>query len=530
MKCKYLFYLIGIWLLVACDEDKGNYNYTEINEVSITDLEKGKLYTKVAFVDHLIFNPEIQSTTGKKNDEDYEYEWKLIPNGKDFNEIENVEELTVSRERKLDMLVTLKPGNYTGFFIVKDKETGVSFSTNFTLTVKSITSEGWMVLCEENGKSRMDIVFNETEQKDLVAHNIWEEDEFDPGKPVRVIYNYYMGEIVTLLVTDKGTYHLDKYDMHAGEDNDLKWRFGMIPESVHVLASANSQFSGATYWALVDDKNDVYLLDRDVSGSVFEYPVNKIDGEEFKAAPFVGVSYDSDYNGGGYGCLPVVLYDTTHRQFVVIRNHAVYPSVMTFSGKILFSAQTGRDMVHMESTKSGLIYSILKDPVTQQHYFYGMKLRAIYTEPENWWEEGEYEEYNVQEYYGEVKGEGLADATMFACHHLHPYLFYLSNNKVYQFDMGHPDEPAKEVLSFPGETIRVMKFNPFTAWEQYADWERARGYQLIVGTNVDNMDEKECGIMRVYDVPNLMEPLVKVKEFKKLGKIVDIAYKERSKR
>lgn len=66
MKCKYLFYLIGIWLLVACDEDKGNYNYTEINEVSITDLEKGKLYTKVAFVDHLIFNPEIQSTTGKR--------------------------------------------------------------------------------------------------------------------------------------------------------------------------------------------------------------------------------------------------------------------------------------------------------------------------------------------------------------------------------------------------------------------------------------------------------------------------------
>ena len=36
-----------------------------------------------------------------------------------------------------------------------------------------MTSEGWMVLCEENGKSRMDIIFNSNENDDLIAHNIW---------------------------------------------------------------------------------------------------------------------------------------------------------------------------------------------------------------------------------------------------------------------------------------------------------------------------------------------------------------------
>ena len=79
-----------------------------------------------------------------------------------------------------------------------------------------------------------------------------------------------------------------------------------------------------------------------VYGSVFEYPINKIDGKiDFKAAPFVGVSFDDNYSNGGYGCAPAVLYDETHQQFLVIRNNSTYPSVMTFSGEQKFSVQTG---------------------------------------------------------------------------------------------------------------------------------------------------------------------------------------------
>ncbi len=61
------------------------------------------------------------------------------------------------------------------------------------------------------------------------------------------------------------------------------------------------------------------------------------------------------------------------------------------------------------------------------------------------------------------------------------------------------------------------------------DWERARNYQLLIGTRERRVPENECGIMRLYDVPNLMGDLVKKKEYKKLGKIVDIVYKERKK-
>ena len=85
------------------------------------------------------------------------------------------------------------------------------------------------------------------------------------------------------------------------------------------------------------------------------------------------------------------------------------------------------------------------------------------------------------------------------------------------------------MLNFPRATIRFVKFFPLVAWETYEEWERQRGYQLVVATVKDGADTNECGVVRMYDVPNLMAPLVKQKEYTGLGNIVDITYKERKK-
>ena len=399
MKFKYILIVLSVLQFGACSDDKGNYIYKEINELMVVEnLEKGKLYTKVSFVDSLSFDPVINSTLKDFNEADYEYLWKAIPKGVDFNKIEHVDSLVLSTERRIDMLLTLKPGDYSCFFNIIDKETGICWSTPFQLRVKSMTSEGWMVLCEENGKSRMDIIFNSNENDDLIAHNIWGNEPFKPGFPRRLLYNYSVNEVFPMLVTDDDTYVMDPEYLRVGEDNSLKWRFGITPDAVHLLASNLSMFSVSNRLVIVDDRHEVYSIDRSVYGSVFEYPINKIDGKiDFRAAPFVGVSFDDNYINGGYGCAPAVLYDATHRQFLVIRNNSTYPSVMTFSGEHIFPVQTGCDLVHMESTKSGLIYAILKHPTTHEFFFCGMKLRARYKAPQYWWQQGDYEEYNIQE-------------------------------------------------------------------------------------------------------------------------------------
>ena len=112
MKCKYILILLGMLQFWACSEDKGNYDYHEINEVAIAEgLEQGKLYTKVSFVDNLTFDPVIESTLKDFNEADYEYEWKAIPKGVDFGVIEKADSFVLSTERRVDMVLTLIPGD-----------------------------------------------------------------------------------------------------------------------------------------------------------------------------------------------------------------------------------------------------------------------------------------------------------------------------------------------------------------------------------------------------------------------------------
>ena len=513
MKYKYLLFLALAWCVISCYDDKGNYDYKEINELKISGIEDKVYYEKIAFVDSLKIYPEIESPWYNDDHERYQFTWKLIPSTADVNVDGDTIDYVVSQEKNLILPITEKVGTYRGFFIVSDPGNGISWYKNFYLRVRTLTSEGWMVLCDKGGESRLDIIFNVNENEDMIAHDLWQELNFRTGKPIKLINSYRTGGgSARLFISEKGTYNMDKLDLHVGEDNNLRWEFGAQPEKVEVRASGISQFGSQTsYWIVVDKNGDAYLNDKKIWGSIFDFPINKLEGKTpFVAAPFVGVNYVSTYSGPS-----VMMYDETNKQFVEVIDGASYPSVMKFNGTQLFSAQTGQDMVHLESTKNGYNYAILRDPRTGKYFFYGIILNAS----------GK----NTQEYYGEVFGPNLDRVKQFACHHMYPYLFYAVDNKVYQFDMSHPDRAAKEVLSFPGETIQVIKFTAFVAWEAYKDWERARNYQLLVATNVEDKDENGCGIVRMYDVPNLMGDLVQKKEHMGLGKIVDVTYRERDK-
>ncbi|WP_297058372.1 PKD-like family lipoprotein [uncultured Duncaniella sp.] len=513
----------------GCADDIGNYDYTEINEVSLErgnkSPEEGKTYDVVAFIDNIDFDPQLKSSLGVNDESAYEYEWRIMPLGTDWSAID-AEEITVCTTRRINQPVTLSPGKYSAFFNVKDKSTGVTWTTCFYLMVRSVTNEGWLILSNVNDKCRLDIVYNRSETEDLLSHDIFQDVDMDLGKPERLIFNYDLGDQATLLVTDKNTWNLDRVDLHIAEENSLVWRFGVSPGSVRVKASAISKFAGRNLWAIIDEKDDIYTIARNVDGAFFEFPLTRLNGTTpFKPAPFICVNHSNANNG----CNPVIMYDADHRQFIQIHNNSVYPSVMDFKGRHIFDNPTGRDMLHMESTKAGPIHSVLRDPATNDTYFYTINMRGEYIEAEHWWEEGEYISYNEQAAYGKVVGPEIESATKFAFHHQWDYLFYAVGDKVYQFNMATPDEPAVLVLTFPGEEVKVLRSNPFVAWEAYADWERARAFQLVIGSDVKSGPAATCGKVRFYEVPNLMQPLKKLKEYDGFGSIVEVVYKERAK-
>ena len=72
---KHIIYLLlSIVLFTSCFDDKGNYDYIDINEVTISGFE-ASTYTVISYIDTLRINPDVKGTLSSK-DEDFEYSWK----------------------------------------------------------------------------------------------------------------------------------------------------------------------------------------------------------------------------------------------------------------------------------------------------------------------------------------------------------------------------------------------------------------------------------------------------------------------
>ncbi|UYQ94504.1 PKD-like family lipoprotein [Chitinophaga horti] len=144
--------LFTCMLLNACMKDKGNYDYTAINRISIKGVDS--LYI-LDFGSRLTIRPQLSFTDGIPEDTaNYSYAWvqnRLIG----YTGVPKV----LSTSRDLDTTLRIAYGSYEMFYRVTDKRTNVFTDVIFTLTVGSPSYEGWMALCDmENGTSRLDMI------------------------------------------------------------------------------------------------------------------------------------------------------------------------------------------------------------------------------------------------------------------------------------------------------------------------------------------------------------------------------------
>ena len=123
----YIFLLL---LAVACYDDLGNYDYTELNSVTVDSI-RSNWYEKYSYADTLKINPVLNLALGGSEDH-LKFEWKLMPLHARYNKDSiPVEEqkagYIIGREKNLAYPLVEKPGDYAGFFYVKDTLTGVSY-------------------------------------------------------------------------------------------------------------------------------------------------------------------------------------------------------------------------------------------------------------------------------------------------------------------------------------------------------------------------------------------------------------------
>ena len=137
MKIKFMFYwIIGVLFLQSCYDDKGNYDYKNINEVTVK-LPK-KYFPNLIMGDPIVIEPEI-TFKNPKDTAYFKYEWYLAS-----------ELISTSRNCNASWP---ELGETYGEFRVVDTLTNCQYIVNFSVDQVTPYETGWMVLYDRNGKS-----------------------------------------------------------------------------------------------------------------------------------------------------------------------------------------------------------------------------------------------------------------------------------------------------------------------------------------------------------------------------------------
>lgn len=159
MKINYILGLLGILFITSCYDDRGNYDYTLLNDIDIkVQMEE----SNCVLGDVLKVTPQLNFALGKETSEsDLSFEWTY-----DMHPI--------SKERNLNWTADTLATNKELRLAVYDKNTGVTYYGSTTLSIHSLyTQEGWLVLSEKDGKTMLAYLRkNWTKNKD-------DEDEFE---------------------------------------------------------------------------------------------------------------------------------------------------------------------------------------------------------------------------------------------------------------------------------------------------------------------------------------------------------------
>lgn len=517
--------ILLLWLaigLVSCYDDKGNYDYHEIDELTITGIPEEPV-SALQKAENLVLSPVVTSKfEGVISADNPNYEFAYYYNkaaGGDFLEPSLLDSAMV---KDLNILAEIDPGNYTAWFKVKDLRTNIVTSAEFKIEVGTATSKGWVVMSEdEERKVRMDMI-GEIGDRIAVSRDVLSFlPELHGAIQLHVESNTY-GFFFVNLYTEEGSFKIWNYSgKFSRSDYGDTRKVEFLQEIDDFITIENADLS----YLVITSEGDVYQ--RNSLNALYDVKINvdePFTEPTYKIAPFVGRrlpidlgGWNVDYSGNG------VLYDKTNKEFKYFlatgsgsnRMKRLFNPKEPEAGAKYFDWKTGKDMVYMTGTRqgNGLVFALMKD-AAGQYSIYG-----ITTGQEN--------DSPVQSTYIDIDAgtaSQLANATRYAFHPTLPFLFYDNGSDVYLYDMA--TRSATRVLSLPGETISMLKFHQLPkGGNNYPEVAKDFQTRLAVGSVKTGAEAGSEGSLRFYDVPEFAAELTQYGDmFSGFGVIKDIAY------
>lgn len=541
--------LVGLWmslLLMSCSDDKGNYSYQEKAYLLIENIDQ--TIPVLVGAEYIDVKPVVTSTLeGVIDDENPNFEFLYQRKNSEGNWVD------VAHKKDLYELASLSSGTHAFLFSVKDKRTDVQTLKLFYVNATTITSEGWMVLCNEGAEERvrLDMLAQLSVDRIVPAYNVISRAEGVPEQYHATNLGFYStgssnGNRIVMMSED-AAYRLMTSDGIKGFTDFVELTAGHELKNNMFLSSVNDHivnFVSVPHWEqyrpehdaviCVSKEGNAYVWNVVNQDTGFEHPVNtSVRGEEpeYTVAPYVGTTLQRSLpQGSDYGV--ALLFDTKNHRFVYWSGEGG----STDEGKKqvlhllddpenkLFSYNTGNmDLVCMLNTafSEGTVYCVMQEG--SKRHIYGINLAG-----------GEIKQTVCIQ---DVKAENFAQATCFAASSQYYVIYYAYGNKVYAYNLG--SGISEPVLSLEGEEVTCLKFNRYDyPWgvdglcqkvdESVKAIYQERENQLIVGSYKSAATDNNGGMLRFYNVENsgMRLTLKPGWEYSGYARIKDVRYKE----
>lgn len=508
----------AVLALSACYEDKGNYDYSEVPEISIEGIPAK--VTAIQKVDEVLINPVITSSIEgviDENNPNFEFGCTILTKSGLFSDNTRKHDINPEGKKSFSFIPGERQGSYLLWYTVTDKRSGVTTNFSSELEITSATYQGWLVLCDEgdDDKVRLDLLSDLGNGREAIVRDVMGEQAPVRHHANRVsMYDYYTSYQAIIVSSKEGCSYLDINTLATSESQDAKYQFIVEPEGETVILG---QTHGYYVNNMITDKGNVYCKGYSY-GSVFEDPCNTSTPggkPEFKIAPMIGA-----VPGSVAGTYVTVFYDTDNNRFLgryiyASGNTALYLPALNDAAQP-DPADNISKICFMEGTwfSNGTVYSVLENPAGDR-YVVGLNNSASV--------------YSVaavsKSYDKKIDAAGFNKAKYYAFHSQYPYCFYEDGNdiKAYHLMTG----ALQNGITVPaGEEITMVKCNllvkDFSATNPAL---AATDYALMIGS-YDKNDPVKGGVLRIYNIDSDGK-FTLLKEQKGFAKIRDVIYRER---
>lgn len=482
-----------ITFLSACYKDTGNYDYKDINEITISGL--AKTYSAVLAVDVLHIEPTIEMTEEISDTSRLAYYWILI---KGTTVVD-----TLGRSKVLNYAVAVPPDTYTLYLRIVDKATTVAWKASTSLTVATRYSRGIMLMgTAPNGNAEVDMITMVSDTS--VARGLLSASGLPALRdPLTIMHtggrdtSSKNGRL--WVMTKSGSYYLDRKSLQG---NTSRTFAGILTttDPINKQTLHPMQYVPQIRDSLGNTGNTYIRAMMTTDGKIFP-SYSLLNGGDFYTNPInrEASNFEKLINTAPYIFYPIgnmssiMWYDTEKQRFMNYTTFGFGQVSVPLTDNIddLFpwnQAGSGRTLVYGENTRNtdggstnGNSFAIMKD---NNNKFYIYKFYANGTTPFK------------RDFYPVLPiATNFDKADFYAFSSRRTVVFYAVGNQLYAYDYNKGLERAYEFPGIGSDEITMVKFDTQINFSTnglyiatFNPTTKGRLRRFTVGTNPNTVD------------------------------------------